>query len=270
MSTACRMNRKIIIILLLGSCLALSINGQSKKDLLLENQVLKVASDSLRRSLAEARREWQKCKDNSSSNQGELVKKMESDQQLIKDLTAKLARTEKRLSQITDTLKLTKDACEQLQSGMAKVSQFEFALADRAEKIQNELNEALADWIGGHVSLLRHKDKVSLSMSDSIIFGGGSFVNATGHKLLTEIVAVLNNYDNIKLVVNAWGAHTATAKDALAESSRRALSVSLLLEVYKWPADRIMLVGQGLWPADKGKGKSPIRIDVLPLDDSRF
>jgi hypothetical protein len=265
-----QMNKKSIIILLLGIFIAMTIHGQSKKDLQLENQVLQVATDSLRRSLAEARREWQKCKDNSFSNQEELVRKKNSDQELIKRLNTKLAETEKRALQISDTLRLTKDACEQLQSGMAKVSQVEFALTTRAETLQNKLNVALVDWIGTNVSLLRHKGKVSITMSDSIVFGGGSYVNASGQKLLTKIIQVIQPYDNIKLVVNAWQAHTINLKDGLAESSRRALSVSLLLEIYKWPVDRIMLVGQGLWPSGNSKHKSPIRIDILPLEDRRF
>jgi len=244
--------------------------GQSKKELQRENLAMKVATDSLRRSLAEARREWKKCKDHSSLNEEELSKQLQVDKMALEEMKGKLGIVKSELLELKDTLRLTKAACELLQADMAAKSQIDFALETKATNLQNILNDSLASWIGPQVSLLRYKDKVSLTLGDSILFGGGAFVNGSGQKLMTALVKTIAPFDNIKLVVNAWGRNSISSRNALSESFRRALSVAMLLDLYKWPSDRILTVGQGKWESGDSKSKGPIRIDFLPIDDLRF
>lgn len=263
------MYKKSITIVLLALFFPFFTNGQSKKELQSENETLKVEIDSLRRSLAAARRELKKCTDNYVANQGELTAKWEQTEAIAQNLTAKLSETEAHLQHLRDTLNQTKAACVILQVEMAKHNQIEFALETRARNLQTQLNDSLAAWFGAQLSMVRYKERVSMTLGDSLLFGGGISVNYTGQKFLRELLNVINTHQNIKLVITGWGAPTST-KQALGEGMRRALAVAMILETYKWSSNRLIVVGQAAVASDNKKFKKPIRIDFLPLEDSRF
>jgi len=221
-----------------------------------------IQNDSLKRSLAEARREWQKCKEKSSSSDIALRDSLVTERTKNINLEQKLSQAESKANKTSDSLRKTKEAYSLLQKSFSTKETQLTTLENSARALATELADSLAPWLSPNLYTYHNKKQAFIMLSDSSLFAGSYYVNKSGRKLLEKIAEVLQKHGERNIIVCTYSDEGTKTQDLWKSSSQKALAIVSIFETLKLPAEKMLIKAQGSSREVKNYKKPPIVIEL--------
>lgn len=223
---------------------------------------LSIQNDSLKRSLAEARREWQKCKEKSTTSDIALRDSLIIERTKNIGLEQKLSQAELKANKLSDSLRNTKEAYTLLQKSFSTKETQATILENSARALATELADSLAPWLSPNLYTYHNKGDAFIMLSDSSLFAGSYNVNKLGKKLLEKIAEVLQKRGERNIIICTYADEGTRATDLWKSSTQKALAIMSIFENLKLPVEKMSLNAQGPWLGIKNYKKPPIVIEL--------
>jgi hypothetical protein len=252
------MKKSLLIILL--TCLFQGLSAQKKcRDSV---AVLHQSMDSLKLSLAEARREWQKCSDRSTVSAAHLSEKIAALEKINEELKVLENLCSSLNSNLRDSLQKSRSAAAMLQKALSDKDLILRSKEDKANALLQKLTDSLGTEIGTQCYLYQDKGDVFLVISDTLVLGGYFFVSKTGRLFLEKISTIILPHFDRKMSICTFSDADTRPQDLWRQSSQKALALLNVFESFKFPAERLSLQVNGNWQGKVNYKKPPIILEL--------
>ncbi len=225
-------------------------------------QTLNFRVDSLKRSLAEARREWQKCKDNSSASESNLSTELSALKLQNSEFQKQLSENQSRLKLLSDSLRQSIGSAAILQNAMATKEMQEAILINNAKALSKKLNDSLANFLGPDCYVYEDKADVFIVVSDSLLLSGYYYVSVAGRKFLEKLTEILKPHFDRSLKICAYADEGTKTQDLWRLSGQKAMLIATVLENNKFPEEKLTIEACGRWKGIKNYVKPPFILEI--------
>lgn len=255
----------LLVVLIFFSLNLTAQKPKDKKKTPMEEMTEQV--EKMKKSLADARREWQKCIELKISSDSLLNDSLSTEIKKSYRLEKKISDYETKVNKMNDSLKAL-----ELKYNVIKDAQTLFenqkAESERtAKSLITELNDSLKLYKGTQLNIYQSGESVFVSVSDSVMLGAVFVVTKQGRSILEEIAQVYKAkfLNSKKIVVHTYTDDNTIPSEFWRLSSLKSLAVVNVLDAFKIPQDKIILSANGLWTGDKKAKKAPVLIEFINI-----
>jgi hypothetical protein len=245
-------------------CCLFFINNELSAQKNLKDSVLTLnfRVDSLKRSLAEARREWQKCKENSSASESNLSTELSALKLQSSEIQRQLSENQNSSKLLSDSLKQTVETAAVLQKVLAAKEMQEAVIDNNAKVLSKKLNDSLTGFLGPNCYIYEDKADVFIIISDSLLMQSAYYLSANGRKFLEKLTEILKPHFDRSLRICAYADEGTKTQDLWRMSGQKAMLIAAVLENSKFPEEKLTIEACGRWKGIKNYKKPPFVFEL--------
>ncbi len=250
---------------LLGAC----VSKKKYRAIKTQQDALALQLDSTRHQLAEALRHRKKNEVETSATTSDLSNRIQNLERENQQIKPALAAAQQQILLLEDSMLQTQKAFDLIQQEWGAVAQAKAIAETKARALQSLLSDSLEIWDSLGLEIVQVEDFVCLDISHQLLFGRGYYFTAQGKKFLRQLVPLLENQREFRVVVQA-AVKGSPGGSTIEASSKRAATVAKFLNNIGLSTERIIAQGMGLWRNIQKKEQPPISIVLIPLRNPAY
>jgi hypothetical protein len=221
--------------------------------------------EKMKKSLADARRELQKCVELKNVSDSLLNDSLSTEIKRSYRLEKKNSDYENKFNKLNDSLKSVEAKYNALKESLLLIENQKSEADKSAKLLISELNDSLKLYKGSQMNIYQSNESVFVSVSDSVLLGGFLMVTLQGRSILDEISQVYRSkYQSTKkLIIHTYADDSTIPGDFWRNSNLKALAVANVIDFFKMPRDKVIFNSNGLWTGEKKAKKAPVLIEFI-------